>query len=139
MIGMMRRRMSGKEEELIVTTSLLRNGFRITGETNGVPSYTSISTYCVIEINLSKPIKGSLSVNQGTGRADAHTLFYNDNTFVAKLTATQNPNTITLVTPCNKIRISLHKSYMKTRAFIRFSNGKYVWDGTQEDWARLGL
>lgn len=138
MIGLMRRRMSGKEEELIVTTSFIGNNRRISGVSNGIPSYYTITSYCTIEIQISKSIKGEFTVNQGTGQGASYTLFYSDDTYVSRVSSSPNPNTITLTNPCNRILIGIHKTN-RSKAFIKFSNGKYLWNGADEDWSRWNI
>lgn len=131
--------MSGKEEELIVTTSLLKNGQRIGGVSDGKPTLTSNSQYCAIEIQISKSIKGKLSVNQGTGQGSTYTLFYLDETYITRTSSSPNPNTITLSNPCNRILLSVYKPNRLTRACIQFANGKYLWNGADEDWSRWNI
>lgn len=131
--------MSGKEEELIVTTSLLKNNQRISGVSDDKPTWYSNTNYCAIEIQLSNPIVGKLSVNQGTGQGSSYTLFYSDDTYLTRINSSPNPNTITLSNPCNRILLSVHKPNRLTRACIQFANGKYLWNGADEDWSRLGI
>lgn len=138
MIGLTRRRMSRKEEELIVTTSFIGNNRRISGVSNGNPTYYTITSYCVIKINLSKAIKGKITINQGTGQGSSYTLFYVDDTYVSRISSSPNPNTISLTNPCNRILIGIHKTN-RSRAYIKFENGKNIWTGADEDWSRWGI